>query len=182
MKKPAVAKRFQTPPFYRAPAFRFVAFFVFYLLLLGGGYSQLSSRSASFHDGFPILTARLVGFCYGWGNRAVSVSENSIAGGGVAIEVIEECTGAYEMIIFVAAVLAFPAGWKKRGWGILLGIPALYVINILRMVLLAYVQVHRPGWFDFMHIYFWQATLIIMILGIFILWIKLMVFRHAKIA
>lgn len=174
---------YSTRRFYRSPAFRFVGLFLFYLVLLGTAYSQLSSRADAFRTGLTDLTARLVGACYSMGGASITVFGNSISGSGVAISVIEECTGAYEMIIFSAAVLAFPAGWGKRSWGILLGVPALFAINVLRMVLLAYVQAHgSPELFDFMHIYFWQATLILMILGVFILWIKLAVLRNAQTA
>lgn len=169
--------------FYQSPAFKFIGLFLSYLVLLGTGYSQLSSRWDAFRNAFTHSTAQLVGTCYSMGGATVNVSDNSINGSGVAISVIEECTGAYEMIIFAAAVLAFPAGWGKRAWGIFLGLPALFLINVFRMVLLAYVQAHSSqSLFDFMHIYFWQATLILMILGVFILWIKLAVFRNVKMA
>jgi archaeosortase B (VPXXXP-CTERM-specific) len=179
--KPAVARKPNSPPLHRAPAFRFVAFFILYLVLIGGGYSQLSSRWDSFRNAFTHSTAQLVGFCYSLGKSDLAVSGDSISGGGVALQVIEECTGAYEMIIFSAAVLAFPAGWRKKLIGLTLGIPFLFALNILRMVLLAFVQAHgSPALFDFMHLYFWQVMLIVMILGTFVLWIKLAVYRNVK--
>lgn len=172
-----------SPVFLKSPAFRFLGKFVFFLLLLGGLYSQVSSRFDAFREGLTGCTARIVGVCYSLAGAATTVSGNLITGPGVALQVIEECTGAYEMIIFAAAVLAFPAGWRKRGLGLLLGLPLLYAVNILRMLLLAYVQAHGSrNLFDFMHIYFWQASLILMILGVFVLWIKFLVFRNAQAA
>ncbi len=180
---PAVAKKNRFPRFFHSPAFRFAGKFLFFLILLGGVYSQLSSRWDSFRNGFTGLTAKLVSACYSLGGSKTAASGNLITGGGIALQVIEECTGAYEMIIFAAAVLAFPTGWKEKGLGLLLGLPLLYVINILRMLLLAYIQAQgSPGLFNFMHIYFWQATLILMILGVFILWIKFAVYRNVQTA
>lgn len=180
---PLVAKKKESPRFFYSPGFRFAGKFLFFLILLGGVYSQLSSRWDPFRNGFTGLTAKLVGACYSFGGTPTNVSGNLITGPQIALRVIEECTGAYEMIIFAAAVLAFPTGWMKKGLGLLLGLPLLYVINILRMLLLAWVQAHgSPGLFDFMHIYFWQATLILMILGVFILWIKLAVYRNVQTA
>ena len=129
------------------------------------------------------MTAKLVGVCYSLGGAETTASGNLVTGPGIALQVIEECTGAYEMIIFAAAVLAFPTGWRKKGLGMLLGLPLLYAINILRMMLLAWVQAHGSRrLFDFMHVYFWQATLVLMILGVFILWIKLAVYRNVQTA
>lgn len=181
--KPAPAQKVLTSRFYRSPAFRFVAFFILFLIVLGGSYSQVVSRSERLRESFTSLTARLVGACYSLGGSKMSVSGSSIMGPGISISVIEECTGAYEMIIFAAAVLAFPANWRKKIWGILFGLPLLFAINIVRMDILALVQAHgSPSLFDFMHVYFWQATLILMILGVFILWIKLFVFRNVQTA
>ncbi len=180
---PTVAKKNRLPRFFYSPPFRFAGKFLFFLILLGGVYSQFSSRWDSFRNGFTGLTAKLVSACYSPGGAETNASGNLITGAGIALLVIEECTGAYEMIIFAAAVLAFPAGWRKKELGILLGLPLLYAINILRMLLLAYIQAHgSPELFDFMHIYFWQATLILMILGVFILWIKLAVYRNVQTA
>ncbi|HLG94074.1 MAG TPA: archaeosortase/exosortase family protein [candidate division Zixibacteria bacterium] len=169
--------------FWNATPLRFAGKFLLFLILLGAAYSQASSRWDAFRNGFTAATAKLVSACYSLGETKTSVSGNLITGEKIALQVIEECTGAYEMIIFAAAVLAFPTGWKKKGLGLLLGLPLLYTINVLRMMLLAWVQAHgSPALFDFMHIYFWQATLILMILGVFILWIKLLVYRNVQTA
>lgn len=179
--RPPVAKKDYPPRLWKSPAFRFVGKFLFFLILLGTAYSQTSSRWDSFRNGFTAVTAKFVSACYSLGGGATSATGNLITGDGIALQVIEECTGAYEMIIFAAAVLAFPTGWRKKGLGILFGLPLLFIINILRMLLLAWVQAHgSPSLFDFMHIYFWQATLILMILGVFILWIKLAVYRNVQ--
>jgi len=179
----AVAQENKPLRFFKSPLLRFVGTFIFFLILLGGAYSLFSSRSELFRKGFTGLTAKVVGACYSLGGSQTAVSGNLITGPGVALQVIEECTGAYEMIIFAAALWAFPTSWRKKLWGLLLGLPLLYAINVVRMMLLALVQAHgNRNLFDFMHIYFWQATLILMILGVFILWIKLIVYRNAQTA
>ena len=91
--------------------------------------------------------------------------------GGFAVRIIEECTGVFEVIIFVAAVLAFPTTWQKRAIGLGLGIPVLYFFNVLRILVLILVGRYWPEIFEFMHIYFWQATLILMITSVWLLWI-----------
>ena len=58
---------------------------------------------------------------------------------------------------------------EKELW--LLGIPAIYVFNLLRIMCLLVVGRYANPMFDFFHLYFWQATLIIMITSVWLLWI-----------
>jgi exosortase/archaeosortase family protein len=50
---------------------------------------------------------------------------------------VPECGAIEIMVIFLAAVIAFPALWRKRLWGILLGTPIMYCVNIFRLTVLA---------------------------------------------
>jgi exosortase/archaeosortase family protein len=52
-----------------------------------------------------------------------------------------------------------------------MGIPLLYLFNVVRIIVLILVGKFWPSIFDFMHIYFWQATLILMITSVWLLWI-----------
>ena len=49
--------------------------------------------------------------------------------------------------------------------------PILYAFNILRILVLLLVGRYQHDLFDFMHLYFWQATLILMITSVWLLWI-----------
>jgi archaeosortase B (VPXXXP-CTERM-specific) len=93
------------------------------------------------------------------------------------VHIIEECTGVYEVLIFAAAVLAFPTIWPKKWVGLGLGLPLLYFFNVLRIAVLILVGKYMPQYFDFMHLYFWQATLILMITSVWLLWITQVVNR-----
>jgi len=100
-----------------------------------------------------------------------SLEGNVIYLGGFAVRIIEECTGIFEVIIFTAAVLAFPTTWSKKAIGLGMGIPLLYFFNVVRILVLLVVGRHLPSIFEFMHVYFWQATLILMITCVWLLWI-----------
>ena len=97
--------------------------------------------------------------------------ENLVMFMGFSVKIIVECTGIYEILIFGAAVLAFPTSWSKRAIGLLLGFPLLYLFNVVRIIVLIFVGKFWKEIFDFMHIYFWQATLILMITSVWLLWI-----------
>ncbi len=101
----------------------------------------------------------------------VTLTDKIVVFQGFAVKIIEECTGIYEVLIFVAAVLAFPTTIVKKLIGLGMGVPLLYAFNVVRIAVLILVGRYLPEWFDFMHLYFWQATLILMITSVWLLWI-----------
>ena len=67
--------------------------------------------------------------------------------------------------------LAFPTTWGKTAIGFLLGLPLIYAMNLARIVMLLYVGRDFPNLFEFMHIYFWQVTMIAMVSGTWLAWV-----------
>ena len=106
---------------------------------------------------------------------AVSRDGDVVSYAGFSVRIIEECFGLLEMAIFAAAVLAFAAPWRARAVGLAAGLPAIYAFNLLRIAMLLVVGRHAPAWFDFAHLYFWQATLILVITGFWLLWLRFVV-------
>jgi archaeosortase B (VPXXXP-CTERM-specific) len=96
---------------------------------------------------------------------------------GFAVSIIIECVGLLEMLIYSACVLAFPAPIRARLLGVALGCAAIFFFNLLRIATLLVVGRHWGDHFDFFHLYFWQATLIAMIVSVLYGWIKLFVHR-----
>lgn len=105
----------------------------------------------------------------------VSRQADVVTYAGFSVRIIEECFGLLEMAIFAAAVLAFAAPWRARALGLAAGLPAIYAFNLLRIAMLLVVGRHAPAWFDFAHLYFWQATLILVITGFWLLWLRFVV-------
>jgi exosortase/archaeosortase family protein len=52
------------------------------------------------------------------------------------------------MMIFTAAVLAFPSRIKEKAWGLLGGLAGIFVINQIRRVSLFYIGSYVPSIFD----------------------------------
>ncbi len=106
---------------------------------------------------------------------AVAQRGDVVSYAGFSVRIIEECFGLLEMAIFAAAVLAFRAPWRARWLGLAAGLPVIYAFNLLRIAMLLAVGRHAPSLFEFAHLYFWQATLIAMITGLWLLWVRLAV-------
>jgi archaeosortase B (VPXXXP-CTERM-specific) len=102
---------------------------------------------------------------------------NLVTFDGFAVSIIIECVGLLEMLIYSACVMAFPAPIRARSLGVLLGCAAIFLFNLTRIATLLLVGRYWGDYFDFFHVYFWQATLIAMIVSVLYGWIKLFVHR-----
>jgi len=90
----------------------------------------------------------------------------------MSLEVIGECTGIYELLVYSGCVLAYPTSSEKKLAGIAFGIPVMFATNMVRLVSLAFVGMWFPSVFDYVHYYLWQVTLIIIVVFVMLVWIE----------
>jgi archaeosortase B (VPXXXP-CTERM-specific) len=153
------------------PAYRFVMLFLPYLGVVSVGYPALLRYWGGFVQAFIDGTAWIEFTAFSLFTDQVTMRGKMVTYGGFTVTIVDECTGLYEMLIYSAAVLAFPTTWKNKGMGLLMGNPLIYLFNVLRIGMLIFVGEVGRDWFDFMHVYFMQATMIVMITGVWLLWI-----------
>jgi exosortase H (IPTLxxWG-CTERM-specific) len=91
---------------------------------------------------------------------------------GFAISIERGCNGVEAVIILVAAMLAFPAPWKSRLTGIALGFVAIQALNLVRIISLFYLGQWNRVWFDWFHLYVWQALIVLDALVAFLVWLR----------
>lgn len=169
------SKKFTVPP-----AVRFVVLFLVLLVLISVGFSQLFTR---YHDNviwLMELTATLSGAVLSVFSDAANYHGVFVSYKGFSVEIIDECTGLFEMLIYLAAVASFSTTFKKKLIGVAIGIPAIFLFNLIRIILLLVVGASSFDTFNFMHLYLWQVTLIIMIASIWIMWLYLVVYREER--
>jgi archaeosortase B (VPXXXP-CTERM-specific) len=159
------------------PAYRFVGLFALYLALIAVGYPWITKRALGAVEVITTATAVIGTEVLSLVTDEATRSGSLMQLGTFGVLIIEECTGIFEMLIFMAAVLAYPTGWRDKLLGFALGIPLLYLFNLARIIVLLWVGRYHNGLFEFMHIYFWQATLILMITSVWLLWILKVVRR-----
>lgn len=153
------------------PAYRFVGLFALYLALVSIVYPWLTEQWVTPVRMMTTATAVIDYKLLALVSDEAKISGNMVELGDFGVRIIAECTGIFEVLIFLAAVLAYPTTWAKRAIGIGLGAPILYVFNLVRILVLVVVGRYWHDLFDFMHLYFWQATLILMITSVWLLWI-----------
>lgn len=89
---------------------------------------------------------------------------------GFVVLIADACDGLLPIMIYVCAVLAFPARWKEKGWGMLLGLPSVFAINLARVITLMMIGAYWRTAFDQVHMYVWQAFVSALALVIWVLW------------
>jgi exosortase H (IPTLxxWG-CTERM-specific) len=103
---------------------------------------------------------------------------STVSNGSYVFEVIWQCSGATPMAVFVAAVAAFPASWRSKVVGCAIGLPALFVANLLRLLTLLYIGAAYPMSFDTVHLRVWQPLLILLTVVLWLAWVMRFVPRE----
>lgn len=88
-----------------------------------------------------------------------------------SVTIIYECTGIYSSLIFLSCVLAYPTALRRKAAGIAWGIPTIVAINVVRVAGLAAVGNRFPKYFDLLHGYLWQVTIILVVVALWVLWL-----------
>jgi exosortase/archaeosortase family protein len=86
--------------------------------------------------------------------------QGAVIGGRYPLEIVKNCDAIEILILFAAAVLAFPASLRQRAWGLALGLPALVLLNLLRICTLYFIGAHAPERFDTFHVEVWPLCLV----------------------
>lgn len=87
-----------------------------------------------------------------------------------SVNIAHGCDAIEPIALFVAAVIAFPAPWKTKLPGLLIGTFVLTALNIVRIISLFYVGIWKPSWFDRMHEDVWQPAFIVFSLFFWVVW------------
>jgi exosortase H (IPTLxxWG-CTERM-specific) len=91
---------------------------------------------------------------------------------GFAISIESGCNGVEAVIILISAMLAFPAPWKHKLAGIGIGFAAIQALNLVRIISLFYLGQWNRTWFDWFHLYLWQALIVLDALVVFLIWLR----------
>jgi len=107
------------------------------------------------------------------GIKAISVGIDIILPSSI-LKVIFGCNGLEAILIFIAGILAFRAKLKDKLIYLGQGILFLAIVNIFRLVILAYVIEYHNYYFAFMHDYVTQDIMIFLAILIFLIFTQKM--------
>ncbi|MBO3273338.1 exosortase X [Hymenobacter defluvii] len=92
--------------------------------------------------------------------------------GSPAVLVGDPCNGLALYTLFTGFVLAYPGSRRRKAWFIPLGIGAVYLLNVLRVALLALNHTYWYHTVDFNHHYTFSFVAYVAILGLWHLWVR----------
>jgi exosortase H (IPTLxxWG-CTERM-specific) len=150
-------------------------------LIFGGGvlafmliYSRMVETGAL--AGFLTFTARATGAILNLFGASAQVDGTLISSPDYSMRIVTECTGLVPMAIVVCAVLAYPGTWKQKAIGAALGIVALFVLNLVRMVSLFFIGGHfSSSFFNTAHFLIWQPVMIVVAIVLWLFWVEKLV-------
>jgi exosortase H (IPTLxxWG-CTERM-specific) len=119
---------------------------------------------------FTAAIARVSGAILNALGEPAAVAGTQIRSPAFAVQIENGCNGLETVLLFAAAVLSFPAPWKRRLAGLLLGFAAIELVNLVRVISLFWIGVHRPALFSASHTVLWQSLLVLFGVLLFLSW------------
>ncbi|MEE8525899.1 MAG: exosortase H [Thermoanaerobaculia bacterium] len=149
-----------------------ISFLTIFILVLGGGFLLISLNAVNDHviEPFTAIVARASGVTLDLIGQDVTMHGTVISNRRFGVNIKNGCNGVETLIIFTAAVLAFPTGWRQRITGLILGSLAIQLVNLIRVVALFLTGVYFRDFFDASHTTVWQTVVILFGVLLWIFW------------
>ncbi len=155
---------------------RMTRFIVVFLVLLGGLFTLevLQPVERWVIDPFTSGIARICVWIVSiFDNDAVSFGKViQSTRNGFAVSIERGCNGIEALIILFAALFAFPSTFRQKWIGFSLGFVAIQALNLVRIISLFYIGQWSHTWFEWFHLYLWQALIIIDALVVWLIWLR----------
>ena len=94
----------------------------------------------------------------------------SFANAAGAVMVSSGCNGVEVCILFAAAIMPFPAPIAARVVGVVVGVVAIQLLNLVRIISLLFLARFAQNLFDFFHLFFWDAFIMLDAVVLFLAW------------
>lgn len=141
---------------------------VFFVLISLQSFQEIIDINGGYSNAIVVLTAKILGLL----GIAADYRGSIINLPSISLNVEFGCNGLEAVLIYCVAVLTFPASWKNRLIGIFAGFVVIQILNLIRIVGLAYAGVYHRELFDMIHIYVAQGVMIAVALGTFVLYLN----------
>jgi exosortase H (IPTLxxWG-CTERM-specific) len=151
---------------------RVVRFVAVFTGLVAGGFTLLSVRWVDARLVEPWaawLAALATGVLDALGEDVVRTG-TVIRGTGFSVRIETGCNGVEAMLLYAAAVAAYPARRRWKGAGLAGGGLALQAVNLVRVVSLYWTGAYHPELFDTVHTVVWQSAVVLAAAGLWVGW------------
>ena len=152
------------------PILRFCVLFLI-LILVFSFLLSLEPIKHYFYDPFTFFIASQAAWILNTLGLNVYASDIIISGEGFSVKILANCNAIFEIMLFLSAVIAFPALLKEKLVGGILGSIFIYLLNLIRVVGLFLIGVYSPQFFEETHIYVSQSIFIVMVAMFWLFWV-----------
>jgi exosortase H (IPTLxxWG-CTERM-specific) len=148
---------------------RFCALFALYTVL---GFAVIYAAQGALVTPLNRHLAWMAEQCLRLFGAHVSSSGPAVTMSGFSVEIRSNCNAIYEVGLYAAAVLAYPASLRERLIGTTAGAGVLYVVNLIRILTLLALGVVQYSWFEVAHLYVWQTLFLLVVATCWFGWVS----------
>ncbi len=130
-----------------------------YFGLMGGWMQVFAGWTAR----STVIVLNLMGF-------GASVDGTILRTGDFAANIVTECTAVGPLIVFLGAIVAYPATLWAKTIGAILGIVVLTGVNLGRIVSLFWIGTSYPQYLNLAHLLVWQTAIIVLAIVLWLFW------------
>jgi len=141
---------------------RFIFFYILYMLIAFAlfGYGPVAT-ALNINHLYTLAITNISGYLINAIGIDAHISGVLIFMKNATLKVEFGCNGLEAILLFSAAVLAYPATIRQKLWGLLLGFFGIQFFNLIRIVVLGWVSEYHPEMFETMHSYVTQSIMIV---------------------
>ena len=149
-----------------------VRFLILFLTFLSVSFTviALNGVNDTFVVPYTALIARVSGVVLRITGEPATVVGCVVRSPRFAVTIFNGCNGLITSLIFISGVLAFPARWSAKIIGVIGGLLAIQLINLVRIISLFYIGIFMPNLFNDAHIFIWQSLVILAGVALWIAW------------
>jgi exosortase/archaeosortase family protein len=93
-------------------------------------------------------------------------------GGERIIGIAAPCNALEIYVLYLAFLICFPAGNRRRLIFAAIGVPTIYWINVVRCALMAWINIGHRNWFEISHHYVFTTLVYLIVFGLWVLFTR----------
>ena len=112
-----------------------------------------------------------------WTSKAINLFGGSTTVSGTLLisdnfvaNVVAECTAIGPIILYIGAVVAYPASKRAKLAGVAAGVVVLTAVNLVRIISLFWIGEAYPEYLDVVNLLVWQSVIILLAIIMWLLW------------
>ena len=117
------------------------------------------------------ITAWLTGSVLRILGARIEVNGTFISSADFSMRIGHECTAIVPAVILLCATIAYPSRIRDKLLCMAIGLPVLFILNLVRTVTLYYIGRSIPDFFDIAHFVVWQSAMILAVIIVWLFWV-----------